>query len=137
MPGAFRLVAVPVEAGGGLEVGGEHDRPFRAGDRGDRGVHRPLGLDRFPPCRCVAVVDDDVGDTDGVAYLGEEGEVRLAAAFHNRDRLAVGVVPEPLEDEGEHELLRSSLDEEHGPGEEELATLGVDLADRTEAFPGR
>jgi plasmid stability protein len=45
-------------------------------------------------------------------------------------------VTERTEDEREDELLRTPLDEERRPGQEELAALGVELAERPEALVG-
>jgi hypothetical protein len=77
---------------------------------------------------------DEVGNPNRTADTGEQGDVRLAPALDDRDRFTVGVVPQSAEDEREDELLRSPLDEERGPGEEELAALGVELSSAGSGF---
>ena len=136
-PGALRLAAMAVEPRDRLEVGIEHDHTLLPGRLGDQRVQRLLGR-REPAARLpVAVVHDDKGDTGRAADPREEGDVRLAAALDDRDRLPVDVVAERREHERQHELLGQTLDEDDRAGEEELAAGRVELGHHAEVLVGR
>lgn len=81
-------------------------------------------LDAF---RRVPVVHRDERQADRSADLAEQREVALPAAFDDRDALAIRVVSERLEHEGERELLRQPLDEDRRVCEEQLAARGIEL----------
>ena len=75
-----------------LEVRVEHNGPIRAGGFGDQCVQSPLGCNESATRLSVAVVHGDERDAAGLTDPREQGQVGLAAAFDDRDRLSVDVM---------------------------------------------